>query len=75
MSSPWGCEKQIPFGNDRKKGKGAAATGNLSASMPRAFVFAFAFLSVIPEGNLLLVSENDREPSYFLEGVPVFSAA
>ncbi len=43
-------KKQIPFGNDRKKSKDRQ-------ECPRPFgrfVFAVAFLSVIPEGNLLL---------------------
>ena len=42
-------KKQIPFGNDRKKSKDRR---EYLRPFGR-FVFAVAFLSVIPEGNLL----------------------
>ena len=42
-------KKQIPFGNDRKKSK-----DRQECLQPfGCFLFAVAFFSVIPEGNLL----------------------
>ncbi len=44
-------QKQIPFGNDRKKSNCEYET----TGGPQAFLSVFAFFSIIPEGNLLLV--------------------
>ncbi len=60
-------QKQIPFGNDRKKSNCEYET----TGGPQAFLSVFAFLSVIPEGNLLfgaLKRSNPRVVSPFAIG-------